>query len=416
MASTTTDRPCRSSSSTPSVLCQRIHALERVHGRAFTATTADSSSTRFGDGSDLDIDMEVDGCGWGGVTHVCVAADVRGRKRTGAEDDPVRNPRAWYQPSLPVLLALAPPIGNWLTGGDHVKNLLLLLLLVLYLPQLVEVPWRLESVPCHASVPPAARLRAFVRLYFWFGTSFRRPRPILRSDTSTSITHPPDAQTVAEHDARRADQARVRALARSAPSSSSSSSSSSAHSLTSSPAPPVHPNPATGNGVQTSTPISWFSTALFALLTTAPGELVARVSLRTSTLHTIVHSPSPSPSTFSTHSSSTHVSLYPCGAKGENNAAMRVMETYVARALTPLEDGCRCSASSGGAKANGVLRLPRVVRGAHAQVGKAKAPIAVRSPVTLAASAKGEGKGVGGGGGGGGCDAANCREDREREQ
>jgi hypothetical protein len=46
-------------------------------------------------------------------------------------------PHAWYKPSFPVLLALAPPIGNWLTGGDHVKDLLLLLL-VFYLHQIVE--------------------------------------------------------------------------------------------------------------------------------------------------------------------------------------------------------------------------------------------------------------------------------------
>jgi hypothetical protein len=35
-----------------------------------------------------------------------------------------------------VLLALAPP--NRLTGGDHVKDLLLLLLLVFYFHQIVE--------------------------------------------------------------------------------------------------------------------------------------------------------------------------------------------------------------------------------------------------------------------------------------
>ncbi|KAJ7937687.1 hypothetical protein B0H13DRAFT_2302517 [Mycena leptocephala] len=57
--------------------------------------------------------------------------------------------RPWYQPSLPVLLALAPPIGNWLTGGDHLKDLLLLLLLVFYVHQLIEVPWGLY----HAARP-----------------------------------------------------------------------------------------------------------------------------------------------------------------------------------------------------------------------------------------------------------------------
>ncbi|KAJ7439896.1 hypothetical protein B0H11DRAFT_2354444 [Mycena galericulata] len=151
------------------------------------------------------------------------------------------------RPSLPVLFALSPPIGNWLTSGDHVKNLLLF---VFYLHQLVEVPWN-----SYLTAPS---------LY-----------------TSTSITHPPDAQTVVEHDARTADQARVRALARSAPSSSSSSSSSSsAHSFTSSPAPPVHPNTASGNAVQMTSPISSFSTALLALLTALRPllDLVARVS------------------------------------------------------------------------------------------------------------------------------------------
>ncbi|KAJ7833010.1 hypothetical protein B0H14DRAFT_3142700 [Mycena olivaceomarginata] len=47
-------------------------------------------------------------------------------------------PHPWYKPSVPVLLALAPPIGNWLTGGDHVKDLLLLLLVVFCLHQIVE--------------------------------------------------------------------------------------------------------------------------------------------------------------------------------------------------------------------------------------------------------------------------------------
>ncbi|KAJ7787548.1 hypothetical protein B0H14DRAFT_2952955, partial [Mycena olivaceomarginata] len=64
-------------------------------------------------------------------------------------------PHPWYKSSVPVLLALAPPIGNWLTGGDHVKDLLLLLLLVCYLHQIVEVPWSLY----HAARPrrPTAR-------------------------------------------------------------------------------------------------------------------------------------------------------------------------------------------------------------------------------------------------------------------
>ncbi|KAJ7691103.1 hypothetical protein B0H14DRAFT_3175693 [Mycena olivaceomarginata] len=65
-------------------------------------------------------------------------------------------PHAWYKPSVPVLLALAPPIGNWLTGGDHVKDLLLLLLLVFYLHRIVEVPWSFYHA-ARPRRPPAPR-------------------------------------------------------------------------------------------------------------------------------------------------------------------------------------------------------------------------------------------------------------------
>lgn len=40
--------------------------------------------------------------------------------------------------SLSMVVALASPLGNLLTGGDHIKNLLLLLLLIYYLNQLIE--------------------------------------------------------------------------------------------------------------------------------------------------------------------------------------------------------------------------------------------------------------------------------------
>ncbi|KAJ7787545.1 hypothetical protein B0H14DRAFT_3892996 [Mycena olivaceomarginata] len=142
-------------------------------------------------------------------------------------------PHPWYKPSVPVLLALAPPIGNWLTGGDHVKDLLLLLLLVFYLHQIVEVPWSLY----HAARPPA-RLGLLLLCLI---------TPLLGV-----------------------------ALLRSLASLSSPSSSSGAK-----PAAPV--------------PISWFSTALFGLVTALRPlrELVSRVVSRTSTLHSQVHAHSP---------------------------------------------------------------------------------------------------------------------------
>ena len=46
--------------------------------------------------------------------------------------------RAWYEFDLAVIVALLSPIGNWLTGGDHVKNLFLILLLIFYLHHLIE--------------------------------------------------------------------------------------------------------------------------------------------------------------------------------------------------------------------------------------------------------------------------------------
>lgn len=48
------------------------------------------------------------------------------------------NERAWYEFDLSVVLALLSPIANWLTGSDHVKNILLILLLVFYLHQIIE--------------------------------------------------------------------------------------------------------------------------------------------------------------------------------------------------------------------------------------------------------------------------------------
>jgi len=53
--------------------------------------------------------------------------------------------RAWYEFDLAVVVALVSPIGNWLTGGDHIKNLFLVILLIFYLHQIIEVPWVLYN-------------------------------------------------------------------------------------------------------------------------------------------------------------------------------------------------------------------------------------------------------------------------------
>ncbi|KAI0632774.1 hypothetical protein C8Q77DRAFT_1059551 [Trametes polyzona] len=50
---------------------------------------------------------------------------------------------SWADLDLSIIVALVSPIGNWLTGGDHIKNLFLIILLIFYLHQIVEIPWQL---------------------------------------------------------------------------------------------------------------------------------------------------------------------------------------------------------------------------------------------------------------------------------
>lgn len=46
--------------------------------------------------------------------------------------------RAWYEFDWVVLAALVAPACQWLTGGDYIKNLVMLVLLVYYLHQIIE--------------------------------------------------------------------------------------------------------------------------------------------------------------------------------------------------------------------------------------------------------------------------------------
>ncbi|KIJ08352.1 hypothetical protein PAXINDRAFT_102599, partial [Paxillus involutus ATCC 200175] len=55
--------------------------------------------------------------------------------------------RAWYELDISVVLALVSPIGNWLTGGDHVKNVFLILLLIFYLHQVIEALSDVKATP-----------------------------------------------------------------------------------------------------------------------------------------------------------------------------------------------------------------------------------------------------------------------------
>ena len=66
--------------------------------------------------------------------------NTAGLERRSSQDPELMSPtsRAWYEFDLAVVVALVSPIGNWLTGGDHVKNLLLIVLLIYYLHQIIE--------------------------------------------------------------------------------------------------------------------------------------------------------------------------------------------------------------------------------------------------------------------------------------
>ena len=52
-----------------------------------------------------------------------------------------RDSASWMEVDPSIALALAVPLGSWLTGGDHLKNLFLALLLVVYLHQLISGMW-----------------------------------------------------------------------------------------------------------------------------------------------------------------------------------------------------------------------------------------------------------------------------------
>ncbi|KAJ3558832.1 hypothetical protein NM688_g686 [Phlebia brevispora] len=74
----------------------------------------------------------------GTAKHTRVHEYTKDKTKTRSEET-----RSWSDLDVSMVIALLSPVGNWLTGGDHVKNLFLLLLLIFYLHQLIEVPWQL---------------------------------------------------------------------------------------------------------------------------------------------------------------------------------------------------------------------------------------------------------------------------------
>ncbi|KAJ7737178.1 hypothetical protein DFH07DRAFT_985756 [Mycena maculata] len=249
-------------SSTP--LRRRMHILERA---SHSFTTAEST-TRNGDADDESEDMpplpspptsheygydeeeeeeqeQVSNGEDAGTSGTPQSAASFAKTHKEDEEHPLHTPGPWYKPSYPVLFALVSPIGNWLTGGDHLKDLVLLLLLVFYLHHLIEVPWGLY----HAARP--------------------------RRSPSPSVSSAPTLTAMRAKSELRTIELSLLLLCLLTPVLGVVLLRSLASLITS------------GSG----TPISWFSTSIFAFFTAVRPlrELVSRISARTSTLHAHVH-------------------------------------------------------------------------------------------------------------------------------
>jgi len=156
---------------------------------------------------------------------------------------------SWTDLDLSIIVSLISPLGSWLFGHDHVKNLFVILLLIFYLQQLITVPWRLY----HSSRP-------------------RRPSP-----------HIPAARKADDHHVRLArSELRLHEL----------------FYLMLTLASPflgafmLRKVVATVTGNDS---MSWFSTNLFVLATCIRpwAHLVSRLRKRTRDLHDVIHYPSP---------------------------------------------------------------------------------------------------------------------------
>ena len=69
-----------------------------------------------------------------------VYSTLKEQSERPTNDQPVEKlpSRAWYEFDWAVLVALVSPTCQWLTGGDYIKNLFMLVLLVYYLHQIIE--------------------------------------------------------------------------------------------------------------------------------------------------------------------------------------------------------------------------------------------------------------------------------------
>lgn len=184
--------------------------------------------------------------------------------------------RAWYEFDLAVVVALVSPVGNWLTGGDHVKNILIIILLIFYLHQIIEGE-RLNPNPFLYNLTYLiSQNKVPWQLY-------QKSRPRQRAPNYPS--HNPGPETAASHYASLA-RSELRAIEFFFLALASLSPLIGAFLL----------RYVTVSFVGDSVTVSWFSTGLFVLATGIRpwSHIVERVVQRTGDLHTVVHYP-PSP-------------------------------------------------------------------------------------------------------------------------
>lgn len=76
-----------------------------------------------------------------------LSSDIKGKAplspigakgKAAAMAAPTKKGGSWTDLDLSIVVALVSPIGNWLTGGDHMKNIFLIILLIFYLHQIIE--------------------------------------------------------------------------------------------------------------------------------------------------------------------------------------------------------------------------------------------------------------------------------------
>ena len=110
---------------------------ESVEDIALSSFTTDYESPSDSSGSDNDEDKAGEEHERPEIPEEHEHSPHRRHTHDDEDSSPARS-RAWYEFDLAVVVALVSPVGNWLTGGDHIKHLLLIVLLILYLHQIIE--------------------------------------------------------------------------------------------------------------------------------------------------------------------------------------------------------------------------------------------------------------------------------------